>query len=185
VHRTQHGGYHIVRAVPEDAAAIARVHVDGWRNAYQGILPAAFLDSLSYAQREDLWRGVVADLGGRHLFVAREVDGPVVGFGLGGRPTTRTPGYVGELDALYVRDGHQRRGVGTGLFRAVAGAFVEEGIGSMVAWVFSENPATRFYEHLGGEQVDRRAIEIAGQTVEELAYGWKDLLAQVLHREPV
>jgi len=182
MHRREYGGYRITPAGHEDAAAIARVHVDGWRTAYRGLLPSTFLDSLSYAQREDLWRGVLADPVGRHIFVAREMDGPVVGFGTGGRPQVRSPGYLGELQALYVLDGHQRRGVGTGLFTAVATAFVEEGIDSMLTWVFAENPAVRFCDHLGGHRFDERSIEIAGQAIDEVAFGWTDLLSEVVHR---
>ena len=33
----------IRRATPEDAATLAKVHVDSWQVAYQGIVPDAFL----------------------------------------------------------------------------------------------------------------------------------------------
>ena len=181
MHPSGHRGYRISRATLSDTAPIARVHVDGWRSSYRGLLPTAFLDALSYAQREDLWRGVLADAAGRHVFTAREADGPIVGFALGGPPQPRLPGYLGELHAMYVDESHQRRGVGTGLFHAVVSAFVEEGIDSMVTWTFIENPAVRFYEHLGGRRLDERSIEIAGDRVEEVAFGWAELVTQVVH----
>ena len=37
----------ISRASPEDAYAIAKIHVDSWREAYRTILPAEYLAALS------------------------------------------------------------------------------------------------------------------------------------------
>jgi len=42
-------------AEPEDAADIARVHVDTWRSAYRGILPASYLKSISSQHRAIAW----------------------------------------------------------------------------------------------------------------------------------
>jgi len=40
-------------ALPNDAAEIARVHVDSWRSSYRGLLADEFLDSLSEAGYTD------------------------------------------------------------------------------------------------------------------------------------
>ena len=42
----------ISRASPEDAYAIAKVHVDSWREAYRTILPADYLAALSVEKRQ-------------------------------------------------------------------------------------------------------------------------------------
>jgi len=39
-------------ATPEDARAIAEVHVASWRYAYRGLLPDDVLDRLSVEERE-------------------------------------------------------------------------------------------------------------------------------------
>jgi len=184
MHRPGHEGYRILRASVADAPAIARIHVDVWRSAYRNILPDAFLDSLSYDQRTDLWRKVLSDPGPRHIFLAREEAGPVIGFGLGSRLATPYSGFTSELDAVYVLEAHQRRGVGSGLVHAVADVLVEEGLGSMFTWVFAENPARRFYERLGGRAFDLRTIEIAGRRVDEVGIGWDDLLASARPNPP-
>ena len=49
-------GIQIRAAVPEDAASMARVHVDSWRSTYAGIVPAEYLAGLSYPNRESLWK---------------------------------------------------------------------------------------------------------------------------------
>jgi GNAT superfamily N-acetyltransferase len=163
--------------------AIARVHVDVWRTAYRGVLPSPFLDSLSYAQREDLWRGVLAEPAGRHAFAAEELDGPVVGFALGGPARVAVAGCHGELQALYVLETHQRRGIGSALLTAVADALVSDGIDTMYAWVLTGNPALGFYTHVQGERLDERTIDVAGENVVEVAFGWRSLESQVLRRE--
>ncbi|MCI4354987.1 MAG: GNAT family N-acetyltransferase, partial [Thermoplasmata archaeon] len=156
---------------------------DTWRTTYRDLLPTPYLDSLSYAQREDLWAGVLARPAGVHIFVARELGGPVVAFATAGPPRERIEGYLGELRAVYVRESHQRRGIGTGLLTAIADALIEEGIDSMYTWVLAENSATRFYERRGGRRFDERTVDIAGQPVGEIAFGWTELVGQILRRD--
>jgi len=38
-------------AKPEDASAIAKVHVDAWRETYLHIVPQEHLDKLTYAEK--------------------------------------------------------------------------------------------------------------------------------------
>lgn len=46
---------HLRVATTDDAAAIARIHVDTWRTTYSGIVPEAYLAKLSYEQRQSSW----------------------------------------------------------------------------------------------------------------------------------
>ncbi len=46
----------ISEATQEDAAAIARVHVDSWRMSYRGIVPEGFLAGMSYEDVEGSWQ---------------------------------------------------------------------------------------------------------------------------------
>ncbi len=46
----------IREATPDDIPGIARVHVDTWRTAYLGIVPAEHLAGLSYERSEARWR---------------------------------------------------------------------------------------------------------------------------------
>jgi len=48
----------------------------------------------------------------------------------------------------------------------------------MLLWVFDANaPAQTFYEGLGGVVVREQPIDITGQTLTEVAYGWPNLSA--------
>jgi len=48
-------GLVVRRAEPRDAPAVARVHVASWRQAYRGLLPQEYLDSLSVEARTTTW----------------------------------------------------------------------------------------------------------------------------------
>lgn len=51
----------IIKATPEDAPLVARLHVGGWRDGYAGLLPQSYLDSLSIAERTERWHKNLAD----------------------------------------------------------------------------------------------------------------------------
>jgi ribosomal protein S18 acetylase RimI-like enzyme len=163
-------------AVAADAAGIAHVHVESWRTTYRGIVPDAYLDALSIEERTARWQRVLsADRPGYGVFVA-EHGGAVVGFADGGRSDSRVASFTGELYAIYLLAGRQRRGTGERLLRAVAAHLAGAGHDGMMLWVLAENaPARRFYERLGGVVVGEQTITIGGAELAELAYGWPDL----------
>jgi L-amino acid N-acyltransferase YncA len=54
--------YSIVRpAQASDAAGIAAVHVQAWRETYAQSMPAEYLAALDQGQREAGWRTIIAD----------------------------------------------------------------------------------------------------------------------------
>jgi hypothetical protein len=46
----------IAAASTTDCRAVAQIHVDAWRVAYDGIVPSDYLAALSVDQREAMWR---------------------------------------------------------------------------------------------------------------------------------
>lgn len=161
-------------ALPNDAAEIARVHVDSWRTSYRGLLADEFLDSLSEAGYTDRWRRVIGD-GASRVFVVEEAGG-IVGFASGGRERAGESGYEGELYAIYIVAGSQRNGHGRELLHAMAAALREKGLRDMIVWVLRDNTAAReFYERLGGTYVRAQPITIGPTTLEEVSYGWRSL----------
>ncbi len=135
-----------------DVESVAAVRVRGWRAAYAGLLPQAYLDGMSVAQdaaRRREWfaasRGRVCDL------VAVDEEDAVVGWAsLGPYRGEATAAEVGELYALYVRP----ESVGTGVGRALMAAAHEEaarrGIPELLLWVLRDNARARaFYARAG------------------------------------
>jgi ribosomal protein S18 acetylase RimI-like enzyme len=167
----------IREATLDDVPGVARIHVDTWRTAYRGLMPAAFLSGLSYADRERIWAQNLSNSARRSfLLVAEAPTGLIVGFACGGPERTRRIDYRGELYALYVLEMFQRQGLGRALMRATATAMLEGGLESMLIWVLADNrPARRFYESMGGILVGEQPIEIGGARLVEVAYGWGDL----------
>ncbi len=45
----------------------------------------------------------------------------------------------------------------------------------MLLWVLSTNSSRGFYEKLGGRYLKTKPIDIGGEILEEVAYGWDDL----------
>lgn len=164
-------------ATPDDAPAIARIHVDSWRETYRGLMPEEVFPTLSYEGRERQWRAATAAAGeGRGcVVVADDGEAGIVGFACGGACRGEW-GYDGELFAIYLPRAHQGRGLGKALFLAVAGRIAAQGKRSMLLWVLENNaPARGFYEALGGVPAGEKTEEIVGATIHEVAYGWPSI----------
>ncbi len=174
----------LIRAATfEDIPQMVRVNVDTWRTAYRDILPASLLDGLSYEVREQRWRDSFAQAGpGQFTLVAEDAGGggaaSVVGFARGGPERDGTPGYDGEIYAIYVLAEQQHRGTGRQLMAACARHLAAEGFRAAMLWTLEENQRARaFYEALGGQLIGRKATVIGGTPFMEVAYGWPNLNA--------
>jgi len=167
---------HIREATVDAAPGIARVHVDTWRAAYAGIVPAEHLAGLSYERSEARWRENLARReAGRFTLIAK-VDDNVVSFASAGPEHDGLPGYDGEVYALYVLSAFQRQGIGRTLMLAVVNRLVADGFRAMVIWALKENVKARaFYEALGSVQISEKTIMIGGAELVDVAYGWSDL----------
>jgi ribosomal protein S18 acetylase RimI-like enzyme len=159
----------IRRARTLDAAALARIQVDSWRESYAGIIPQAYLDGLTYAQHERQWRKSLAGRGWGFLAVWQ---GQIVGLAQGGR-CRRPKGYGGELYLLYLLRAYQGRGIGRALFDAAHLELARRGFADLVVWVLADNaPARGFYERLGGDLVGQELCEVGGARLKQVAYAW-------------
>jgi ribosomal protein S18 acetylase RimI-like enzyme len=180
----------IRRASRDDAAAIARVHVETWQSAYAGLLPDAMLAGMSDVRHAAMWSKTLADRSEqRGVFVADDEDAGVVGFGSCG-PVRDTPEgldgteqRVGEVYLLYVETDFQNQGIGRRLLDALFRQLRADGFDTAVLWMLAENPTRFFYEGLGGQQVGERTDTFAGADVDEVAYAWRDLEAPLMRRK--
>jgi len=159
----------------EDAASIARVHVESWRTAYRGIVPEAYLAGLNIEERTTRWGQILTS---PSRVLAAERDGKIVGFIAGG--PIRQP--VGECDAelyaIYIDLPVRGKGIGTALLSALAKLLDEDGFKSMAAWVLDANSATTFYQRTGAASVAAKEIEIGGALLPATAYAWPSLPKQ-------
>ena len=170
-------GIKIREATPDDAAGIARVHVESSRTTYGGLLPEETLAAMTFERRLSDWSKTLGGGEcGEFVYVA-EAGGELVGFASGGPAREGDADFDGELYTVYLLPEQQRRGAGRRLFRAVAERLARLGFRSMMLWVLEENPACRFYEALGGARVRVEEIERGGRALKKVAYGWPDIEA--------
>jgi ribosomal protein S18 acetylase RimI-like enzyme len=140
----------IRRATPDDAEALASLHVAAWRAAYRGLVPEAVLARLDPAHRAQRFRDSLAT-GSEETYLAEE-DGVTLGFlTLGAcRDADVHPDETGEIWGIYLAPQHWRRGVGRALRRYGEGLLQARGYTLATLWVFRDNkPARRFYEAMG------------------------------------
>ena len=131
----------IRRAVPKDAEALTRLHLDCWDDAYTGLVPQAILDARRHdvPARVDRWRKALAT---GHTSVA-ERDTGLIGF-VNASPGGELADFEIQLFALYVRAPWWGTGVGSALFDAAVGNR------SAYLWVLEGNDrAIGFYERKG------------------------------------
>lgn len=146
----------IRREEPDDAEAIARVHVHGWQAGYAGIMPAEVLARLNPAA----WAQRRRDLGTadpEHPFTTllAETGGTIVGFTtFGPYRNNQDRGDLdpahGELLAIYLEPAHWGSGVARTLLAAARDGLAERGWTGYRLWVLADNArARRFYERAG------------------------------------
>ena len=165
----------IFPAGPDDAQALAEVHVASWRESYRGLIADSFLDRMSvpvHAQR--FYRSLMHP--GEHdaTLAAADRHG-LVGYAAGGPSRSRRAGEA-EVHTLYVRLAAQRQGLGRRLLVASARVFADMGARSLMISTLRDNlPARRFYEHLGGKAEAPRRELGPGGVLYEVSYYWPDI----------
>lgn len=158
------------QAEPEDALAIARVHVHSWQVAYRGLLSEDYLAQMRVEERAERYDLANRDPSKPQTIVA--VDrGFVCGFATVSAHCEE-PACFGELCALYVDPRYWNRGVGRALIAAARERMVGYGIPTAVLWLLEGNArAARFYE-LDGWRPDgaSREATVWGLAVQEVRY---------------
>jgi len=174
------------RAVPADAAAIARVHVRGWHEAYTGRMPQSILDRLDLDRLTRVRRELLGHeqrirdrmpsdgAGTEHAGSARSHDlgrtwvavtaGSIVGFAVSGSSRDDPPVAPVELYAIYVLAAHHGTGAGQALLDAALG---DE---SASLWVLDDNPRARAFYARNGFRPDGAEKDDTswGETISEV-----------------
>jgi GNAT superfamily N-acetyltransferase len=158
-----------------DAAAIAALHVRAWQWAYAGLIPTAYLDSLSarLPDRERVWQARLGQPApAASTWVAEHAE-RIVGFASIGRSRDAdATAETGEVGALYLEPAVVGTGVGRALFARAADELRRLGFRIATLWVLETNArARRFYEAAGWRSDGASKTEnIGGVDVVELRY---------------
>jgi GNAT superfamily N-acetyltransferase len=162
---------------------MARVIIDTGRAAHRAHTPDGLLDRQpleeAYAESERNWRRSLAEIAENpasleRIFVAEDETGAVVGLVMGGPARQELLPNCGEVYVLYVRQSHQRAGLGRQFVHTVTRHLAGAGFTSLVIGCLAANaPARRFYEALGGRVVAEREFDQDGVLLPEVVYGWE------------
>ena len=162
-------------ATPYDAQAIARIRVQGWRFAYQGLISQDYLDSLSVAKDTKRMRGYLSQFpqnsppsrsapvqssdGEKRSFMLAVRDDAVLGFccfsaapNNADRAERAIPGETinGRLHSLYIDPDALGQGIGHTLMNHALSTFAAWGCERANLWVLEGNSrAISFYERQG------------------------------------
>ena len=158
-------------ATPDDAMAVANVHVRSWQVAYRGLMPDEFLDALRPEVRAGRYTFGSPDPLQPATIIAVD-EGAICGFATTG-PALDTDGHgKGELYSLYVDPPSWHLGVGRALIAAAREHLRGHDFTEARLWVLAGNDrAERFYRADGwGSDGTRRVAEVHGLMVDELRY---------------
>ncbi|MDT0166317.1 GNAT family N-acetyltransferase [Actinotalea sp. AC32] len=144
------------RPVVADVPAMARVHVQSWRETYRGVMRDEVLDDpASVGRRERFWTAVLTDDRPDRVAALAERDGVVVGVALAGPPLDVTDAWARQLYVLYTLVGVHGSGTGAALMDTVLGGAAPVGL-----WVADPNPrAQAFYRRHGFEPDGRTRVD--------------------------
>ena len=163
-------------ATPNDAQAVARIRVLGWRFAYQGLISQDYLDSLSVAEDTERMRGYLSQLpqnslpsrsasvqgssdGEKRSFMLAVRGDAVLGFcrfsaapNKIDRAERAVPGGTmnGRLHSLYIDPDSLGQSIGHTLMNHALSTFAAWGCERATLWVLEGNSrAISFYERQG------------------------------------
>ncbi|WP_406398529.1 GNAT family N-acetyltransferase [Streptomyces sp. NBC_00879] len=157
----------------EDVEAVATIRVRGWQFAYDGLMPASYLDAMSVEEDAARRREFLTKGGAVMTNVVAEQGGTVVGWGcFGPNRDEGQPAGVCELYAIYVLPDRVSTGVGRALMDELTGRAEADGFERMLLWVLKENDrARRFYGKAGfAPDGAEEPFEVEGVEVPEVRY---------------
>ena len=160
------------RANTADAESVAEITVEGWRAAYAGLVPDAYLADLSLDAHVGRARERLSAVGEGEVWVAED-GSRVLGYASFG--PSRDPGAPPdsyELYALYVRPEAWRRGIGRSLLARAIERTKARGAARFTLWVFEGNRAGRaFYEAHGWRQAaECKDVTLGGRVLPVVGY---------------
>lgn len=173
-------------ATLNDAQAIARIRVQGWRFAYQGLISQDYLDSLSVAKDTERMRGYLNQFpqnsppsrsesvqgssdGEKQSFILAARGDAVLGFcrfsaapDKTGRAESAVPGRTmnGRLHSLYIDPETLGQSIGHTLMSHALSTFAAWGCERANLWVLEGNSrAISFYERQGWRRTGATKVD--------------------------
>ena len=164
----------IIPAQVEHASALAKIHVESWRETYTGQMPQQLLDQLDISKRTTMWEQIISSSKSwEGVFLALDNGIPVGFVSFGKARGSELPEHGeddGEVYALYLLRAYQGRGIGWALWQKATTSLRLSGANQVYIWVLDTNQvAIDFYVRVGAAAHGiRRTENIAGASLVEL-----------------
>lgn len=163
------------RPGPAAADAIARLHVESWRETYEGIIPPNILADADLADRTARWHSYLA-VGGYPTFLASVAGQPAGIIRAGPLPEPLAEGADGHIYVIYILQRFHRRGIGRKLVGLVAAEWLQLGGSAFSVGVLSANHGARaFYEAIGARYIRPDIYQWQGHSLPESIYLFENL----------
>ncbi|CAN5270640.1 GNAT family N-acetyltransferase [soil metagenome] len=154
-----------------DLAAIAFIQVQAWQQAYVGLLPQAYLDSLDRKTCQQQWEAIFKGaLATDIMYVASNQTQPI-GFIAFGAARDQQGVDFGEIYAIYLLKEYWGKSIGYGLFNLAKNQLRLMGFRRAYLWVLDTNKqAINAYSKWAGVIDHHFTMDttIGGQPVKEI-----------------
>jgi ribosomal protein S18 acetylase RimI-like enzyme len=140
----------IRHAIPDDASAIAKLHIDSCRAAYKDILPEARSNGLDHVRVTESFRKSIS-FGAEDIYIV-ENSGRISGFIalIGDHHDHADKETVPGICTIYLAPEYWRKGIGRLMYQEGETILKSAGCTAVTFWVFADNMrARRFYEAMG------------------------------------
>ncbi len=152
----------------KDQKQMARIKVDGWKNAYDLIISSDYLNSLSYDEQAERYEASFEEYKDLVLVAVRGEE--VLGYACY-NTTPNEDEFQSELVSLYIKPAEIGRGIGTALFTETCKELSNLDKNNMIVWCLSDNEnAINFYKKLGGKIVKEKQVKIGDRTYKEYGF---------------
>ncbi len=150
----------------EDQSQMAKIKVDGWRNAYDNIVSSKYLKKLNYEEQTERYIASFEEY--KDLVLVAVKNNEILGYSCFNPKIEK---YDAELVSLYIKPEYLNQGIGTSLFKETAKELESQNKHNMIVWCFKDNQNARtFYEELGGKVVEEKIATIGDENYEEVGY---------------
>lgn len=150
-----------------DQEQMARIKVDGWQSAYDKIVSSRYLKKLNYKTQTERYIQSFEEY--KDLVFVADRNSEILGYSC--FHYNEDDKYDSELISLYIKNGETGKGIGTALFRETVKELLNQGKKNMIVWCFKDNDkAIRFYEKLGGKNIETKIVKIGEDFYEEYGF---------------
>ena len=155
----------------EDLEEIILINKKTCKTTYNGIIDKEFLDNVSIeVTPEELKCKTEQILNGNARYYVAIDNNKIVGMLKLIKVDTNNSGKIPEIQALYVLQEYQKKGIGSKLVNEAKKTLKDEKFSKMQIGCIDGNPSNEFYKKIGGKFIGQRKFKLAGIDYNENVY---------------